>query len=309
MFCCKQSSRALLVLLTLLFLLPIDCTGRSSTTDKKEISLWPEIEPSKTDYLRVSDLHEIYYELCGNPQGKPVFVLHGGPGAGCSPYYRRFFNPDKFLIVLHDQRGAGRSRPFAELRENNTQNLVEDIEKLRKHLGLGKIILFGGSWGSTLALAYAETYPQNVAGLVLRGIFTCTQAELDHYYHGGVRAFFPDAYDSLLAALPDPNRRPLPNYIFELMTSSNENEKLKLCRAWSRYEDKIGELESTASWVDDTKASEAAKRMIITLGLFENCYMANHCFFKEGELWTNADRIPGVPITLVNGRYDRSVRR
>jgi len=296
--------RCLCLILALLFVLSLSPLNCKNAISKVEITLWPEIEPFKTNYLKVSDLHEIYYELCGNPQGKPVFVLHGGPGASCSPYYRRFFNPDKFLIVLHDQRGAGKSKPAAELRENTTQNLVEDIEKLRKHLSLGKIILFGGSWGTTLALAYAETYPQNVSGMVLRGVFTCTQAELDHYYNGGVRAFFPDAYDSLLAALPDPTRRPLPDYIFELMKTGDENQKQRLCRAWARYEDKIGELESTSSWVDSPSQSERTKLMLVTLGLFENYYMANHCFLKEGQLLKDLGRIHDIPVIMVNGRYD-----
>jgi len=299
-----RGERGLWLALALLFivsLLPVNCTNAGS---REEVKLWPEIEPFKTDYLKVSDIHEIYYELCGNPQGKPVFVLHGGPGASCSPYYRRFFNPDRFLIVLHDQRGAGRSKPFAELRENTTQNLVEDIEKLRKHLNLGKIILFGGSWGTTLALAYAETYPENVAGIVMRGVFTCTQGELDHYYHGGVRAFFPDAYDSLLAALPDPNRRPLPNYMFELIKNGDEPQKQKLSKAWAKYEGKIGELEAKTDWVDNPTESERQKHLITTLALFENYYMANGCFLKEGQLLKDIDRISDIPIIMVNGRYD-----
>jgi proline iminopeptidase len=299
-----RSNRGLGLTLTLLLivsLFPANCTNAGP---KDDIQLWPEIEPFKTDYLKVSDIHEIYYELCGNPQGKPVFVLHGGPGASCTPYYRRFFNPDRFLIVLHDQRGAGKSKPFAELRENTTQNLVEDIEKLRKHLNLGKIILFGGSWGTTLALAYAETYPENVAGIVMRGVFTCTQEELDHYYHGGVRAFFPDAYDSLLAALPDPNKRPLPNYLFELIKNGDEAQKQKLSKAWAKYEGKIGELEAKDNWTDNPIQPERLKRLTVTLGLFENYYMANHCFLKEGQLLKDVDRINAIPIIMVNGRYD-----
>jgi proline iminopeptidase len=294
----------LLVALTLLLivsLFPANCTRAGS---KEEVGLWPEIEPFKTGYLKVSDIHEIYYELCGSAQGKPVFVLHGGPGASCTPYYRRFFNPGKFLIVLHDQRGAGRSKPFAELRENTTQNLIEDIEKLRKRLTLGKIILFGGSWGTTLALAYAETYPENVAGIVMRGVFTCTQEELDHYYHGGVRAFFPDAYDSLLAALPDPHKRPLPNYLFELIKNGDEAQKQKLSKAWAKYEGKIGALEANTDWVDNPVRPERQKLLITTLALFENYYMANHCFLKEGQLLEKVDRIRDIPIVMVNGRYD-----
>jgi proline iminopeptidase len=178
-------------------------TGAQAEEATKDVLLWPEISPFRAEFLRVSPIHEVYFELCGRPDGKPVFVLHGGPGASCSPYMRRFFDPQKFLIVLPDQRGAGESRPFGEIRQNTTQDLVEDIEILRKHLKLGKIILFGGSWGTTLGLAYAEKYPENVAGMVLRGVFTATKEEIEHYYHGGVRNFFPEAYDRLLSSLPD----------------------------------------------------------------------------------------------------------
>jgi proline iminopeptidase len=174
------------------------------SSNNDEIKLWPEIEPYQTGYLKVSEIHEIFYELCGNPSGKPVFVLHGGPGGNCSPYMRRFFNPDKFLIILHDQRGAGKSRPYAEIRENTTQHLVADIDRLRTHLNSGKIILFGGSWGSTLALAYGEMYPQNVNGMILRGIFTATKGEIDHFYHGGVSKFFPEVYDKFIDSLQYP---------------------------------------------------------------------------------------------------------
>ena len=184
--------------------------------DKDPVELWPQIEPFKTGFLKVSDIHEIYYELCGNPEGTPVFVLHGGPGGSSSPYYRRFFNPKKFLIVLHDQRGAGQSKPYAEIRENTTPHLVQDIEKLRTHLKLDKIILFGGSWGSTLGLAYGETHPQNVTGMVLRGIFTATQEEIDHFYHGGVRTFFPETYDRLIESIPEKDRKSIPEALLKI---------------------------------------------------------------------------------------------
>jgi len=164
-----------LILITAISIICYSCSLNSDT--EEDINLWPEIEPFQTGFMKVSDIHEIYYEMSGNPEGIPVFVIHGGPGGGSSPYMRRFFNPDKFLIILHDQRSCGRSKPTAELRENTTQNLVEDIESLRKDLNLDKIILFGGSWGSTLSLAYAETYPENVSGLVLRGIFLGTKED------------------------------------------------------------------------------------------------------------------------------------
>jgi proline iminopeptidase len=162
------------------------------TTTTEAGELWPVIQPYKTGFLQVSEIHRVFYQLGGNPNGKPVIVLHGGPGAGCTPAYFRYFNPEKYHIILHDQRGCGLSTPYGELKENTTQNLVEDIEKLRTHLKLGKVVLFGGSWGSTLALAYGETYPQNVSAMILRGIFLSTKEEIDHFYHGGTARFFPE---------------------------------------------------------------------------------------------------------------------
>jgi proline iminopeptidase len=275
------------------------------TAAADEITLWPEIEPFKAAYLRVSDLHEIYYELCGNPRGRPVFVLHGGPGASSIPYYRRFFNPDTFLIVLHDQRGCGRSKPFAELRENTTQNLVSDIEKLREELGLGKIILFGGSWGSTLALAYAETYPGNTAGIVLRGVFTATQREIAHYYYGGVGDFFPEAYNRLLSTLPDSVSGLSPRVLFDLIRSGDDEARKKYSVAWIDYEATIAQIEATSeSFAGRWDGSELMRYIIYSLALIENYYMANNCFLEEGQLLRDAHTLAGIPTIIVNGRYD-----
>jgi proline iminopeptidase len=295
------SAVGLAVVVTLL-LLPF---ASSRAQSEEETGLWPKVEPFETGYLKVSNIHEIYYELCGNPKGTPVFVLHGGPGASCSPYMRRFFDPEKFLIVLHDQRGCGKSKPSAEIRENTTQNLVEDIEQLRTHLKLGKIILFGGSWGTTLGLAYGETYPESVCGMILRGLFTATQEEIDYYYHGGVRTFFPDAYDELLAALPDPDRRPLPNYLADLIQSSDSTAQWQYGKAWMRYEAKIGALQASPEFLLRLELkTPAMAKGVYTLGLFENYYMANRCFLEEGQLWRDLGKIRDIPIVLVNGRYD-----
>lgn len=289
--------------LALLFLIPGLACSSDTQMVEEESSLWPEIEPFRTEYLKVSDIHEIYFELCGNPEGKPVFVLHGGPGAGCSPYMRRFLNPEVFLIVLHDQRGAGRSRPHAETRENTTHDLIEDIERVRKQLELGRIILFGGSWGSTLALAYAEAYPENVSGMVLRGVFTATAEEIEHYYHGGVRTFFPEAYDELIRALPEPERRPLPDYLLELVRSENPETGGEWSRAWATYEGRISMLEVPDELMERIKASMSGRGMH-TFSLLENYYMANDCFLEEGQLLSETDRIRSIPLTMVNGRYD-----
>ena len=185
-----------------IFILTAVCGCSERRSPDNEINLWPEIEPFQTGYLKVTDIHEIYYELCGNPDGIPVFVIHGGPGAGCSPYMRRFFNPEKYLIVLHDQRGCWRSKPRLELRDNNIQALVKDIEQLRLYLELDKIVLFGGSWGSTVSLAYAEDYPANIEAMVLRGVFLATSEEFTDYYNL-IGKFFPEEYQNIMDLLPD----------------------------------------------------------------------------------------------------------
>ncbi len=294
--------RYFIVILVFFVILNFSFLKCSKTESEEENSLWPEIKPFKTDHLKVSDIHKIYYELCGNPKGKPVFVLHGGPGGSSSPYYRRFFNPDRFLIVLHDQRGAGKSKPYAELRQNTTQNLVEDIEKLRRHLKLDKILLFGGSWGSTLALAYGETYPENVSGMVLRGIFTATKAEIDHFYHGGVNKFFPETYGKLIDIVPEAERQSMPRALFKMVQSENRADRLKVSLLWTKYEYKVSTLETPEELLKSLDHEDPEQ--FYAFALFENYYMANGCFLEEGQLLRNAEKISDIPIILVNGRYD-----
>jgi proline iminopeptidase len=262
--------------------------------------LWPEITPYNSDFLKVSDIHTLYYEQCGSRAGKPVFVLHGGPGGSCSPYMRRFFNPAEFRIVLHDQRGCGKSTPFAEIKENTTQLLVQDIERLRAHLNIDKIILFGGSWGSTLALAYGQTYPEHVSGMILRGVFTATQEEIDHFYHGGVKTFFPEVYDKFVHGLPDPNRRPIPAYLFSLIESDDPHQRAKYSRLWAAYELRLCGLD-----MPDRRVAEILTTMNpYAFARLENYYMANRCFLQEGQLLENAHKLKDIPIIMVNGRYD-----
>ena len=196
--------------------------------------LYPKLQPYKTGYLKVSDLHEIYYQLGGNPKGKPVMFLHGGPGGGCWEDDFRYFNPQKFNIILHDQRGAARSKPYGEIKENTTQLLVQDVEKLRQFLNLGKVILFGGSWGSTLALAYAETYPQNVSGIVLRGVFIATQDEIAHYYLGGTGRFFPKAYQEFKSIIPKPENKNYAAQMVEKLQSPDKATRDKYALAWAK---------------------------------------------------------------------------
>jgi proline iminopeptidase len=287
-----------------IILIIIFCWGFSAMPKlpmaQEAVRLWPAIEPYQTDFLKVSELHEIYYELCGNPKGKPVFVLHGGPGAQSQPFYRRFFDPKKYLIVLSDQRGCGRSRPFAELKGNTTQDLVSDIEKLRCHLNLDKIIIFGGSWGSTLGLAYSETHPQNVSALVLRGIFTSTKAEIQHYYQG-VRSFFPEAFDRFQGEFDAPVS---PEVVVDKVQSEDPRMRARFSQAWTRYELKIAELEVSDAEVNNLLQTPALAKLIYSLALFENHYLANSCFLAENQLLDQADKIAHIPAFLVNGRYD-----
>jgi len=266
----------------------------------KAVEIFPPIEPFSTGFLKVSDIHEIYYEQSGNPKGKPVFVVHGGPGGGSKPVMRRFFNPKKFLIILFDQRGAGKSKPYAEIKENTSNLLVEDMEKLRNHLKFDKVFLFGGSWGSTLSLLYAETYPGNVSGMLLRGIWTGTKSEIDHFYHGGAGLYFPEAYKKLLTSLPDPQIRPLPNYLFDLIQNSDKNIRDKYVKEWARYETKISGINISDKDVNQSIGSEN----LVALSLIENYYMANSCFLEENQILEKAGFLEGIPCTIVNGRFD-----
>ena len=297
----KRNRWTILIFLSIIFLFALFLDAcQSAKNPVNETKLWPPIEPFQSGYLKVSEIHEIYYELSGNSEGKPVFFLHGGPGGSSSPYMHRFCDPDKFLMVLSDQRGAGKSKPYGEIKENTTQNLVEDIERLRKHLKLEKIILFGGSWGTTLGIAYAEAYPENVSGMVLRGVFMATKEEIDHFYHGGVGRYFPEIYDALLSTLPEPSRRPLPDYLFRLIKEGSQADKAKYSRAWAKYEGRISGLEVPdeviKNWIENSNP--------YAFSLFENFYMANGCFLEEGQLFKNAEKISHIPTIIINGRYD-----
>lgn len=287
---------------TLIPALMLASTWAMTFSSGQQPDLWPRQQPYRTGHLQVSELHSIFYQCGGNPEGRAVMVLHGGPGAGCTPFYFRYFNPKVFHVVLHDQRGCGRSRPHLELRENTTAALVGDIEKLRRHLNLGKVILFGGSWGSTLALAYAEAYPGNTAGLVIRGVFTATKDEIDHYYHGGTAKFFPEDYETFLARLiADPGRGSFPSQVMDKLQTKNTADRLSFAKDWSRYEFRIAGLDSPLAEVDHMLAGPGP---YISLAILENHYMANRCFLEEGQLLRDAKKLEEIPVTIINGRYD-----
>lgn len=264
-------------------------------------SLYPEIEPFNSGTLQVSELHTLYYEQCGNPQGKPVVFLHGGPGGGCAPKSRRFFDPEKYRIVLFDQRGCGRSTPHAELAENTTWDLVADIERLREHLGIGHWQVFGGSWGSTLALAYAQTHPQAVSELVLRGIFMLRRSELEWFYQDGCNALYPDAWETYLRAIPAAERGDLMSAYYRRLTHANGQVRRDAARAWSVWEGATSFLHQNAAYIAGTGSDHFAA----AFARIECHYFVHGGFFEhDDQLLRNIDTIRHIPAVIVQGRYD-----
>ena len=263
--------------------------------------LYPEIEPYKTEFLKVSPLHELYIEQCGNPEGQPVVFLHGGPGGGISAKQRRFFDPAHYRIILFDQRGAGKSKPHAELEENSTWELVHDIEFIRKHLGLRKWIVFGGSWGSTLALAYAVKNPTKIQGLVLRGVFLCRKKEIHWFYQEGASNIYPDAWEGYLEPIPENERNDFVSAYYKRLTGKDENEKLKAALAWSKWEASTSKLFPSADLIQTFEDPTLA----IAFARIECHYFINNAFFESDNfLLENIDKIRHIPCFIVQGRYD-----
>lgn len=261
-------------------------------------ALYPEIEPYQTGTLQVSALHRLAYELCGNPQGKPAVFLHGGPGGGISPDARRFFNPDVYRAVLFDQRGAGNSTPYAELRENNTQALVEDLEKLRLHLGIERWLVFGGSWGSTLALCYAIAHPERVAGLVMRGIYLGRRWENQWLFQEGASYFYPDRYAEYIRPIPPDERGDLIGAYYRRLTDPDESVHLAAAASWSAWEGGLVRLIPEAP-------QEINPLKNLAIARFECHYIVNDMFFPgDNYILENAARIAALPCRIVQGRYD-----
>jgi proline iminopeptidase len=264
-------------------------------------TLYPEIEPYDSGTLAVDGRHRIFYEQCGNPQGKPVVMLHGGPGAGCGAKMRRFHDPARYRIVLFDQRGAGRSTPHADLVDNTTWDLVADIEKLREHLRIERWQVFGGSWGSTLALAYAETHPQRVTELLLRGIFMLRRWELEWFYQGGCHRLFPDAWESYLAPIPVVERADLISAYHRRLTSPDEATRLAAARAWSVWEASTSFLRQDPDFID----SHEDPHFALAFARIECHYFVNGGFMEtEDQLLRDAHKLRGIPGVIVHGRYD-----
>ncbi len=264
-------------------------------------TLYPGIEPFDAGMLKVDGRHTLYYEQCGNPIGKPVVLLHGGPGAGCGVRMRQFHDPDAYRIILFDQRGSGRSTPHADLVDNTTPHLVADLEKLRTHLRIARWQVFGGSWGSTLALAYAEKHPEVVTELVLRGIFMLRRWELEWFYQQGTSRLFPDAWESYLAAIPEVEHHDLISAYHRRLTSDDEPTRLAAARAWSVWEGSTSFLRLDPDFID----SHEDARFALAFARIECHYFVNGGFFEvEDQLLRDAHRIRNIPGAIVHGRYD-----
>lgn len=262
--------------------------------------LYPDVEPYTTHELAVDGRHTLYVEEVGDPAGIPALFLHGGPGAGCEPYHRRFFDPGRYRVVLFDQRGCGRSRPHADLTDNTTWDLVEDIERIRRHLGIESWLVFGGSWGSTLALAYAEAYPERVSALVLRGIFLCRAHEIDWFYQQGTSRLFPDYWADFVAPV-DPSRRgDMLRAYHELLTGTDELRRLAAAKAWSEWEGRCATLLANPVVVDHFRDPHVA----LSLARIECHYFMHNAFLRPNQLIAEAHRLAGIPGVIVHGRYD-----
>lgn len=264
-------------------------------------TLFPPIEPYRTSRLRVSDLHELYYEEAGNPEGLPALFLHGGPGAGIIPQYRQFFDPKTYRVVLLDQRGAGQSTPHADLRENTTWDIVEDLEKLRKHLGIKRWLVFGGSWGSLLALCYAIKYPASVSGMIVRGVCLGRKWETEWLFQFGCSALYPDQWAEFQSLIPENERGGMVNAYYKRMNEGPEADQLKAAAAWTKWE------AYTMNLVPDAAALQnfLTDKKSLSIGRIE-CYYTVKNFFVESDTWIleRAHIIKDIPLYIVQGRFD-----
>jgi proline iminopeptidase len=264
-------------------------------------TLYPRIEPYDTGTLAVSDVHTIYYEQCGNREGQPVVFLHGGPGGGIIPEYRQFFDPAAYRVILFDQRGSGNSTPHASLEENTTWDLVADIERLREHLGVETWHVFGGSWGSTLSLAYAQTHPGRARSLVLRGIFLCRPEEIRWFYQEGASWVFPDVWERYRDAIPEAERDDFLRAYHRRLTGDDEAERVAAARAWSVWEGSTSKLHFDYELIERFDDPEFA----LAFARIECHYFMNNAFFPTGNyLIENVGKIRHIPAVIVQGRYD-----
>lgn len=264
------------------------------------LSLYPDIKPYATHSVKVDEIHTLHVEECGNPEGLPMVFVHGGPGAGCEPYHRRFFDPNVYRIVLFDQRGAGRSTPHAELANNTTPHLVADMERIRTRLDIERWVVFGGSWGSTLGLAYAETHPARVLGLILRGIFLCTPWEIHWFYQEGASHLFPDYWEDYLKPVSPEERHAMVAAYYRLLTGSNEIARMAAAKAWSTWEGRCSTLRPRAEVVNHFADPHTA----LSLARIECHYFMHDSFLAPDQIIRAAPRLKDIPGMIVHGRYD-----
>jgi proline iminopeptidase len=262
--------------------------------------LFPAIQPYKTGRFPVSDIHTLYIEESGNPDGVPVVFLHGGPGGSCEPGHRRFFDPEEYRIILFDQRGCGKSKPHASLENNTTSDLIDDLEKIRQHLGVDKWVVFGGSWGSTLALVYAESHPQNVLGLILRGIFLSRDEDIRWLFQGGAARIFPEAWQHYLEPIPENERDDMIGAYHQRLTSENEIVRMGAAKAWSIWEGSAATLLPDKSIIDYFSDPHIA----LSIARIECHYFINNSFLSPGQILDNVKNLEDIPGFIVHGRYD-----
>ncbi len=262
--------------------------------------LYPKIEAHSSGMLQVTKLHTIAWERCGNPNGQPVIVIHGGPGGGSQPSYRQYFNPEKFDIIQFDQRGCGKSIPYAELEDNNTQASVEDLESLREHFGIEKWHVFGGSWGSTLSLIYAQSYPERVHSLLLRGIFMCRKSELHWFYQDGASHIFPDAFDFYRDHIPIEEQGDLIKAYYSRLTSEDVEVRRAAAKQWTRWEMATSRLLPDPEYLEKAEDLDFA----VAFARIECHYFINAIFVEEAYILNNVSKIQEIPTYIVQGRYD-----
>lgn len=263
--------------------------------------LYPPLEPYHTELLPVSDRHTVFYEQSGDPRGLPALALHGGPGGGSSPEMRRFFDPTRYRVITFDQRGCGRSTPHADLEDNTTWRLVEDIETLRERLGIERWLVFGGSWGSTLAMAYAATHPERVTAMILRGVFLLMHHEIQWFYQEGASNIFPDAFERYVSVIPQRERGDLVAAFYKRLTSKDRAVRMQAARAWSRWEGETISIQGPSA----LPARFHEDRFVEAFARIECHYFINKGFFPtDGWLLENAHRFAHVPGKIVHGRYD-----
>lgn len=264
-------------------------------------TIFPEIEPYNNGYLKVDNIHEIYFEESGNKNGAPVVFVHGGPGCGCGDTARRFLDPTFYRIITIDQRGCGKSKPFLELKNNTTDNLAKDMEKIREHLKIDKWLVYGGSWGTTLSLYYAENYPQNVVGLILRGIFLARDEDIKWLYQGGAGMFFPEAFDEFTKHFNEEEKKDYVKSYYKHLTSNDYEEKKKYGKYFSNFENSVVKLVPKEILEEVTDED-------ISLAVMECHYFVNNCFFEENYILNNVEKIKDIPTIIIHGRYDVDCR-